>query len=172
MDYEVELTRKLLEKRPAIRQVHEIGCGFGQLMFLLGWNGFKTVGFEADRARGRTGRTLREILDLVDPELTGNVQLLETSFPARDAVIPDAHSLVLTTNLVATCDLARKLEILAEMRKYPFVLSDVQRFFDHKPNVEDEPEILALFAQAGLSEPELFLDLGTSGRYYLFRNVH
>lgn len=172
MDYEIELTRKLLACNLGIRQVHEIGCGFGQLMFLLGWNGFQTVGFEADRLRGRTAQLLRTILNLVDPALTDNVQVLEMEFPSDALGPPEPQSLVLTTNLVATCSVPQQLATLAEMKKYPYVLTDVQRFFDHRPNRADESAALALFAQAGYATPELFLDLNASGRYYLFRNVN
>lgn len=170
MQYEIELARKLLSSGLGIRHVHEIGSGFGQLMFLLGWNGFRTLGFESDRGRARTARILRDILNLVDPQLTGNVQLLEAEFPSREALQPEPHSLVLTTNLVATRSLPQQLEILKSMRKYPFVLADVQRFFDLKPDPADEPGVLALFSEAGLKDGSLFLDMGTGGRYYLFVN--
>ncbi len=170
-NYELALCRALLSYSSKIRQVHEIGCGFGQLMFLLGWNGFKSVGFESDRARAKTARDLKAILDLIDPEFTGNVQLLEAEFPATAAPRPDAYSLLLTTNLVATRTLPQQLAILGEMRKYPYVLADIQRFFELRMDVADQQKTLDLFAQAGFKEPELFLDLGASGRYYLFTNL-
>lgn len=170
MEYEIELTRRILSSGLGIRHVHEIGSGFGQLMFLMGWNGFRTLGFEADRARAQTARDLRAMLDLVDPQLTENVQLVEGEFPSREGAQPTPGSLVLTTNLVATRSLAQQLDTLGAMRKYPFVLSDMQRFFDLRLDPAQEPEALALFAQAGFKKPELFLDLGTGGRYYLFTN--
>lgn len=170
MQYEIELARKLLASDLGIRHIHEIGSGFGQLMFLLGWNGFRTLGFEADRARARTACNLKAILDLVDPQSTENVHLHEGEFPSREALHPEPGSLVLTTNLVATRSLPQQLDILKAMRKYPFVLADTQRFFELRPDPDQEQEALALFAQAGFESPELFLDLGTGGRYYLFVN--
>ncbi|MDP1964218.1 MAG: hypothetical protein Q8K93_18695 [Reyranella sp.] len=169
-DYELALARKFLSSSLGVREIHEIGSGFGQLMFLLGWNGFKTVGFEADRARAQTARDLKAIMDVVDPTLTANVQLLEAEFPSPEAPMPAAHSLILTTNLVATRTLPQQLAILKEMRKYPFVLTDVQRFFKVRLEPAEQQATFALFAEAGFEEPEVFLDLGAGGRYYLFRN--
>ena len=56
------------------------------------------------------------------------------------------------------------------MRRYSYVLCDVQRFFEFRPNRDQQHETLNLFASAGLSHPELFLDLDAGGRYYLFSN--
>lgn len=170
LNYELELARALVPHAGKFRQVHELGSGFGQLMFLLGWNGFETVGFESDRQRAKTARDLKGILDLVDPELTKNVQLLEAEFPSPAAPRPEAHSLLLTTNLVATRTLAQQLVILGEMRKYPYVLADIQRFFELRLDPAEQEKTLALFARAGFSTPEPFLDLGNGGRYYLFTN--
>ena len=58
------------------------------------------------------------------------------------------------------------------MRKYPFVLVDVQRFYEVRLEPDQELEGLAIFAEAGFGEPELFLDLGRSGRYYLYSNAN
>jgi SAM-dependent methyltransferase len=168
--YEIALVQRLLTSKLHIRSVHEIGCGFGQLVFLLGWNGFKATGFEADRKRAKSARDLHSILSLVDPELMENVDLLEGEFPTRDARQPDAHTLVLTTNLVATRSRSQQLAVLQAMRRYSFVLSDVQRFFDLKPDIADESSVLALFAEAGLTDGKLFLDMGSGGRYYFFSN--
>jgi hypothetical protein len=140
------------------------------LVFLLGWNGFKTIGFEVNPLRGRTATTLHGVLQRVEPTLTGNVRLIRAEFPVRFGPRPQPGSMVLTTNLVASLSRSRQLAVLRAMRCYPFVLSDVQRFFDHRPERHQEPEALALFAEAGMHNPELFLDLGAGGRYYLFSN--
>lgn len=169
-NYDLVLAHKLRSCGLDIREIHEIGCGFGQLVFLLGWNGFQALGFEADRGRAKSARDLHAILSLIDPELTKNVDLLEGEFPPSGTPHPGPHTLVLTTNLVATRSRSQQLATLHAMRKYPFVLTDVQRFFDLKPDPADEPGVLALFAEAGLTEGEVFLDMGSSGRYYLFNN--
>lgn len=166
-NFEVELTHKLLTCGLDIRRIDEIGSGFGHLMFLLGWNGFKTVGYESLGPRARTAGMLREVLSLVEPELTANVQLFQEEFPSANTPPPEPGSLVLTTNLVATRSEAQVFEILRAMRRYPFVLSDVLRFFEDRP---DPTEGLALFKKAGFEEPELFLDAGAFGRFYLFVN--
>ncbi|MBY0321029.1 MAG: hypothetical protein K2X72_20070 [Reyranella sp.] len=170
LEYEIALARKLLSCGLGIRRVDEVGSGFGQLMFLLGWNGFKTIGFEINPLRGDTAATLHGMLQRAEPALTGNVRLIQAEFPVRFGPWPRAGSMVLTTNLVATCSRAKQLAVLRAMRRYPFVLSDVQRFFDYRPERHQESEALALFAEAGLRDPELFLDLGAGGRYYLFAN--
>lgn len=170
LEYEIALARKLLSCGLDIRRVDEVGSGFGQMMFLLGWNGFKTVGFEVNPLRGRTATALHGMLERVEPALTGNVRLIRAEFPLRFGPRPEPGSMVLTTNLVASCSRPKQLAVLRAMRRYPFVLSDVQRFFDYRPELDQEPEALALFSEAGLRDPELFLDLGAGGRYYLFAN--
>ncbi|MBY0320974.1 MAG: hypothetical protein K2X72_19790 [Reyranella sp.] len=167
-NFEIELTRKLLACGLDIRRIDEIGSGFGHLMFLLGWNGFKTVGYESLGPRARTAAMLREVLNLVEPELTGNIQLFQEEFPSSKTPPPEPGSLVLTTNLVSTRSEAQVLEVLKAMRRYPFVLSDVLRFFEER---SDPEEGLALFAKAGLKNHELFYDAGVFGRFYLFVNA-
>lgn len=170
LEYEIALARKLISCGLGIDRVDEVGSGFGQLVFLLGWNGFKTVGFEVNPARGRTAADLRGLLQRAEPALTRNVRLIRAGFPFLGAPPPGARSMVLTTNLVASLSRPGQLSVLRAFRRYPFVLSDVQRFFDHRPEPRQEPEALALFAEAGFARPELFLDLGAGGRYYLFAN--
>jgi hypothetical protein len=168
LEYELALANRLLSCGLTIDRIDEIGSGFGQLMFLLGWNGFKTTGFEADGPRASTATALRDQLNRIDPERTANIRLFNARFPFFRAPRPGPHSLLLTTNIVSTCTDAERLAILKAMRRYPFVLSDVQRCLVHRPEPEQEPEALAMFAQAGFGRPELFLDLGQGGRYFLF----
>jgi SAM-dependent methyltransferase len=167
LEYEVALAQRLLSCELGITQVHEVGCGYGQLVFLLGWNGFQAVGFELDQARGEAARALWGILKLVDPELSRNITLVTEAFPS-DKAPPVPASLVLTTNLVAQATPQEQLAVARAMRRYRYALVDVQRFFEYRPEIEREPEALALFTEAGFAPPQLFLDLGAGGRYYLF----
>jgi len=127
------------------------------------------MGVESDKARARTASVLHDILTLADPALTANVRVIDAEFPSRRIPEPDSGALALTTNLVATRSVPEQLAVLEAMGRYSFVVSDVQRFFEYRADIAQEPEALALFARAGLKNPELFLDLGAGGRYYLFK---
>lgn len=170
LNYELAIARKLLASPLGITRVDEIGSGFGQLPFLLGWNGIQAIGFESDQARARTARCLRGILELADPELTKPIVLSEDEFPSPSALAPGPHSLILTTNLVATRSPDQQATIVRGMRQYSFALVDVQRLFEKREGEAAQKAALALFSEAGFPEPELFIDLGDSGRYYLFDN--
>ena len=165
---EKSLTEKLLSCGLDIKHVHEVGCGFGQLVFLLGWNGFQAVGFEANPNRARTALMLQTVLNRVDADLTRNVTILSKAFPSRRPRLPEADAMVLTTNLVSSASAAERRALVRGMRRYQFVVIDVQRFFDLRIEPDSEHETLALFAEAGFASPQLFLDLGQGGRYYLF----
>jgi hypothetical protein len=166
--YEIELARRILTSNLDIRRVDEVGSGFGQLVFLLGWNGLKAIGLESDGARARTANALRQILELVDPQLTKNIQLVEEEFPPANMPQPEPGAMVVTTNIAATRTVDQQLAVLKAMRRYTFVLSDIMRFFDPS---RDPADTLALYARAGLQNPELFFDAGTFGRFYLFVNA-
>ena len=168
LEYEIALTEKLLSCGLDITHVHEVGCGFGQLVFLLGWNGFQAVGFEANPDRARTARRLQTILSLVDAGRTRNVTILSQVFPSRRPRLPDAGTMVVTTNLVTSATMAERRAFVRGMRRYRFVVVDVQRFFDLRTEPDGEQETLALFTEAGFGSPQPFLDLGQGGKFYLF----
>lgn len=167
-NYELALLRKLLNWQPSLSQVCEIGSGFGQLVFLLGWHGLPAVGFEADGARAHMAERLLQILKLVEPERSSNISLIGGEFPGSSAYSVPSGSLVVTTNIVATRTHEQQLGVIAAMKQFDHVLVDIQRFFDLCPEPEQEKERLAMFAQAGFVHPQLFLDLGRGGKYYLF----
>jgi SAM-dependent methyltransferase len=168
LEYEIALAEKLLSCGLDIRHIHEVGCGFGQLVFLLGWNGFRAVGFEVDPARARTALRLQTILSRVDADLTRNVTILSEAFPSRRPRPPETEAMVLATNLVVSATATERRALVRAMRRYRFVVIDVQRFFDLRTEPGSDHETLALFAEAGFASPQLFLDLGQGGRYYLF----
>lgn len=171
-EYEIAVAGALLARRHGITHVDEIGSGYGQLVFLLGWNGFQVRGFEADSVRARMAGRLRTVLDIADPDLTRRITLVEGNFPSTADPLPDTMSLVLTTNLVATRTPEQQLETVHAMRGYSCALVDVQRFFNKREDEASQQVVFDLFAEAGFTDSELFLNLGINGRYFLFYNRH
>lgn len=167
--YEVAVATELVARRELVTYVDEVGSGLGQLVFLLGWNGFRARGIEADVTRASMARRLRKILEMTDPELTSNIDLLEADFPG-DIEPPGTGSLVLCTNLVVSRTPAQQMEIVRAMRRYNYAVVDVQRLFVQRNDAESQAAALALFADAGFGAPQPFLDLGSSGRYVMFTN--
>src|SRR6516165_2045518 len=138
LEYEIALTEKLLSCGLDITHIHEVGCGFGQLVFLLGWNGFQTVGFEANPDRARTARRLQTILSLIDAGRTRNVTILSKAFPSRRPRLPEAGAMVVTTNLVTSATVAERRALVRGMGRYRFVVIDAQRFFDLRTEPDSE----------------------------------
>jgi len=167
--YEVAVATELLKRREQITHIDEVGSGLGQLVFLLAWNGFQARGIEADVTRASMARRLRKILEVTDPELASNIGLLEADFPG-DIAPAGARSLVLSTNLVVSRTPEQQAEIVRAMRRYACAIVDIQRLFVQRTDADSQAEALALFADAGFGPPQLFLDLGASGRYMLFAN--
>jgi hypothetical protein len=168
LEYEIALTEKLLSCCLDITHIHEVGCGFGQLVFLLGWNGFQAVGFDSDPNRARTAQWLQTVLNNVDADLTRNVTILSQMFPPHRPRLPEAGAMVVATNLVFSATAAERRALIRGMRRYRFVVIDAQRFVDLRTEPDGEQETLAHFAEAGFAPPPPFLDLGQGGKFYLF----
>jgi len=111
---------------------------------------------------------LQTILSLIDAGRTRNVTILSKAFPSRRPRLPEAGAMVVTTNLVTSATVAERRALVRGMGRYRFVVIDAQRFFDLRTEPDSEHKNLALFAEAGFAPPQLFLDLGQGGKYYLF----
>lgn len=169
-EYELALAKRVVDGPLKFSEIHEVGCGLGQLVFLLGWNGIPTVGFEADALRASRARDLLRVLRVVDPEKAANIQLYEGLFPSDSAPIAGSNSLVVATNLVYTLTEEQQAAIIRAMRTYSYALVDIQRLFVSRDSQDKQNEVLALFEKEGFSAPEVFLDLGSDGKYMLFGN--
>ena len=192
-DYDVALARAILSRDLPVTGIHEVGAGFGQLSFLLGWNGTEIVGIDRDERTYRTGALLLEKLRLAAPEVAARIRFIGAPFPlrpetgflgyftvspnlelTRDAFCADwrlfdtAGALVMTTNLVATPGSEGQLGTARAMRRYRFALVDVDRFFEPANTAAERERVFALFKEAGFTTAEPFLDIGASGCYYLF----
>lgn len=164
--YEVAIANRLIESGVGAAGVHEIGCGYGQLLFLLALRGIDAVGIEIDPRRYATGAIMLEAFKVAYPEAGRRCRLFQGAFPLADTVLAPGKDVVLTTNLVATADRKTQLKILAAMRRYPCAVVDVDRFMDRRTDEEGRQLTLALMREAGFKQIEPFLDLGEDGRYY------
>lgn len=165
-DYEIRLVDDIIRRRLPIQEVHEIGCGWGQLVFLLAWHGYRATGFEIDRRRFCGATCLYEILGLLDPARAGRANLRNQFFPPLDR--PDANgSLVIATNIVTDNPRFVEDQILWGLRRYRYAVIDIDRFCALRGPAE-HPRFLARVAQSGLRNLGLFCDAGKEGHFYLF----
>jgi SAM-dependent methyltransferase len=165
-DYEVRLIDEIMRRQLPVREVHEIGCGWGQLVFLLAWRGYDATGFEIDRRRFCGATCLREILGLIDPARAGRASLRHQFFPPLDR--PDAQgSLVIATNIVVDNPRFVEDQILRGLRRYRYAVIDIDRFCAPRGPAE-HPQFLVRAEQSGLRDLGLFCDAGAEGHFHLF----
>ena len=167
--YEIALAEKLLERRFPVREIHEIGPGFGQLPMLLAAAGLPALGIEGDSRRYATAATLLDEMRRARPA-AAPCRMLYGSFPLPATEAPPARdALALTTNLVFTTTPAQQNLFVAALRRYNCVIADIDRLFEPRRTADERAAAFALFARNGFGPPESFLDLGEDGRYFLFR---
>lgn len=165
-DYEVRLVRSIVDSRLPIEEIHEIGCGWGQLVFLLAWNGYNTTGFEIDIKRYAGAEYLRRVLSEIDGERARRATVYNEFFPPLRRPDPTC-SLVVSTNIVIGNPQFVEDQILRGLRRYRYAIIDIDRFCCER-NADQRPSFLARVEQAGLKNLGLFCDAGNEGQYYLF----
>lgn len=165
-DCEIRLVSSIVDSLLPIDEIHEIGCGWGQLTFLLAWNGYNTTGFEIDIKRYAGAEYLRRMLGEIDKERARRATVYNEFFPPLRR--PDStRSLVVSTNLVIGNPQFVEDQILWGLRRYRYAVIDIDRFCCQR-NADQRPSFLARVEQAGLKNLGLFCDAGNEGQYYLF----
>lgn len=168
-DYEVSLTKALMERGLAADGVHEIGAGLGQLPILLALNGIASAAIELDRRRAATATLMLEAIRAADPGAGALITLVHAAFPVDEAVLTPGQAVLVSTNLVFTTTAEARLAICRAMTRYRLVVVDVDRLFEKRLDDDGRRASFALMADAGFDAPEPFLDLRDSGRYFVFR---
>jgi hypothetical protein len=165
-DYELELAKGIVANQLPVDEIHEIGCGWGQLPILLAWCGYRTTGFEIDRRRFVGASCLLSVLQQIDPARAARVTLRREFFPPLDRPQRD-RSLVIATNIVTENPKYVEEQILRGVRRYGLALFDIDRFCTLRKPHEREV-FLAHLKQSGLRSRGLFFDAGRQGHFYLF----
>ncbi|MGE5268587.1 MAG: hypothetical protein ACM3JG_02820 [Thiohalocapsa sp.] len=169
LDYEVRLLKAIIAQGLPIDEIHEIGCGWGQLVFLLAWNGFKATGFEVDERRFAGALCLHQILAQVDPSRTERARIRNEFFPPLDRPDP-ARSAVIATNVVIGNPHLFEEEMIWGLRRYRFAIIDVDRFCRQR-RPEERPGLIALVEESGLRNLGPFCEAGADGTFYLFTSA-
>lgn len=127
---------------PRLQTYHEIGSGIGILPFLLTLNGYSAVGIECDRRRHATAAAIWRELSVRAGVSSGNCRLLCGAFPEALARADLARAIAIVTDFVTAQTAAQREEILVNLRRYRFVLLDLQRFCIIRDSRERQLELL------------------------------
>lgn len=165
-DYEIQLVERIVERLPAIDHIYEIGCGWGQLVFLLAWCGYETTGFEIDSRRFLGAEFLRKVLGQIDEDRVVHARLRNEFFPPLDR--PErSRSLVIATNVVVSNPELFEEQMMWALRRYRYAIVDVDRFCRLR-QPEERPALIASVEQTGMTSAGLVCDAGSDGQFYLF----
>jgi hypothetical protein len=165
-DYEIQLVGKIFERLTAIDEIYEIGCGWGQLVFLLAWCGYDATGFEIDSRRFLGAEFLRKVLGQVDEDRVMHARLRNEFFPPLDR--PQSNcSVVVATNVVIGNPELFEEQMLWALRRYRYAIVDVDRFCRLR-QPDERPAFIASVERTGLRNAGLFCDAGSDGQFYLF----
>ena len=166
-DYEIDLLAALAQADLPIRQIHDVGCGWGQLVFLLAWCGCPTVGYENDRKRFASAVYFQSVLGVLDPHHMRFASVSDAHWPPPGRARGLGQTLVVTTNIVTDeADLYEEGSI-AGLARYPLAVVNVDRFCRYRGEA-DRHLLIERFVKAGLTHRGLFCDVGEDGQFHLF----
>jgi hypothetical protein len=165
-DYELRLVDTIIARALPVDEIHEIGCGWGQLVYLLAWRGYRCTGFEMDKRRFLGADALRQILGQLDEERASRVTIRHEFFPPLRR--PDPHrSLVIATNVVTENPRFFEDQMLWGLRRYRHAIIDMDRFCALR-QPDQYPSFLARIEAIGLRSLGMVCDAGQEGHFYLF----
>lgn len=98
-NYEIGVVELIKSRFPALTEIHEVGCGWGQLVFLLAWSGYVTTGFEIDERRYAGAAHFHRVLRDLDEPRASRARILNEFFPPLTRPNP-IGTLALSTNIV------------------------------------------------------------------------
>lgn len=165
--YEVLLAQKIVDQfATSVQEVHEIGCGWGQLVFLMASCGYKSIGFEVDSKRFEGAQSLSKALERVDEACARRASIRNESFPPLDR--PESgSSLVVSTNVVVSDPHLFEPQMVWALRRYKYAIIDVDRFCRLR-RASERQDLIDMIGHAGLKSAGLFCDAGNDGQFYLF----
>jgi hypothetical protein len=113
---------------PRLKAYHEIGSGIGILPFLLTLNGYPAIGIERDPHRHATAVAIWHELSQRAGLSLRSCRLRVGSFPQAVGRSKLSDAIAIVTDFVTEQTAAERERILVNLRRYRFVLLDLQRF--------------------------------------------
>jgi hypothetical protein len=154
---------------PNLSAYHEIGSGIGILPFLLALNGFPAAGIECDKRRHETARAIwRELSSRAKLNKLA-CQLFFGRFPAAATRCDTTGAIAILTDFITTQTAEQLRAIFDGLRRYRYVLVDLQRFCVSRDGADTQRELLAEFRAHGFA-PIGLPTRGTDSAFVLLRN--
>jgi hypothetical protein len=167
-DYETRLVDTIVSQMLPVDEVHEIGCGWGQLVYLLAWRGYRATGFEIDKRRYLGAEVLHGVLRRLDADRAGLAVIRNEFFPPLDRPNP-RRGLILATNVVTENPAFFEDQMLWGLRRYRYAIIDIDRFCMLR-RADQYSSFIARAEEFGLRSQGLFCDAGSEGHFYLFES--
>jgi len=168
-EYELDLVKSIIREIPQLDEIYEIGCGWGQLVFLLAWSGYNATGFEIDDRRFSGAEYFRKILCHIDESRAKRATILNEFFPPVRR--PSSNlNLVISTNIVVSNPQFVEDQILWSLPRYRYSIINLDRFCRER-QVSERPGFIARVEQTGLRNLGMFCDAGQDGQFYLFERA-
>ncbi len=165
-NYEIGVVELIKSRFPALTEIHEVGCGWGQLVFLLAWSGYVTTGFEIDERRYAGAAHFHRVLRDLDEPRASRARILNEFFPPLTRPNP-IGTLALSTNIVIGNPRFVEEQILWGLTRYQYSVVNIDRFCYERPASERRTFIARVEAM-GLTNRGLFHDAGAQGQFFLF----
>ena len=166
-DYEIDLLAALARADLPIRRIHDVGCGWGQLVFLFAWCGYPTVGFENDRKRFASANYFQSAMGVLDPHRMRLASITAERWPPAGGRQRLRDTLVVTTNIVTDeADLYEEASI-AGLARYRMAIVNVDRFCRYRGDA-DRHLLIERLVKSGIKHRGLFCDVGVDGQFHLF----
>ena len=137
---------------PHLTAYHEIGSGIGILPMLLALNGFPAVGIECDQRRHETALAIWRDLSAKAEGGKPACRLVLGRFPSAEAKFDRSDALAIFTDFVTTQTPQQLQAIFAGLRRYPYILLDLQRFCIAREGSEAQLELLRELGEHGLTQ--------------------
>lgn len=140
--YELTALDIVRQQVPRLDAYHEIGSGIGMFSCLLALNGYPAVAIEHNVPRHEAARAIWKALGGKVDLGKSSCQMILGRFPAAVSGIDTARAIAIVTNLVSTQSPIQLKGILAGLRRYQYVLIDLQRFCIMRGTGKAQAELL------------------------------